>query len=195
MKAPRPNSVRIIAGAWRGRRLGFPATLELRPTPDRVRETLFNWLGQDLTGKRCLDLFAGSGALGFEALSRNAAHVSFVENSASAVDAIRANAAKLGAERHELRRGDALEFLRRTASESFDVVFLDPPFGAGWLARAMPLLAPCLRPAGLIYLESEASIALPPAAANGEWRIVRSARAGAVHYALAQFERPAGEGK
>src|SRR5450756_2414692 len=109
------NQVRIIGGAWRSRLISFPARTDLRPTPDRVRETLFNWLGQDLTGKTCLDLFAGSGALGLEAASRGARRVVMVERDPGAFHALQANVAVLNAAAVELKRADALEFLRGTA--------------------------------------------------------------------------------
>jgi len=126
------NRVRIIGGAWRSRVLRFPAVTDIRPTPDRVRETLFNWLGQDLTGRRCLDLFAGSGALGFEALSRGAAEVVMVERSRTVLGALRENGARLGAGAPRLRfvLGDALHFLDSPGEASFDVVFVDPPYGS-----------------------------------------------------------------
>ena len=178
------NSVRIIGGEWRRRQLHFPDSPGLRPTPDRVRETLFNWLGQDLTGVRCLDLFAGSGALGLEALSRGAARVVLVEQSRIVADQLRANARLIGAlaPRAEIRRCDALEFLVHAATEErFDLVFLDPPFGADWIARVLPVIRPLLDPDARVYIEAEALPAL-----DESWEIVRSGRAGAVHYALAR---------
>lgn len=122
------NRVRIIGGLWRSRLLAFPSRPELRPTPDRVRETLFNWLGQDLTGKTCLDLYAGSGALGFESASRGAHRVVMVERDLAAFGALETNRERLGAQAVELQRADALEFLRRDRLR-YDVIFLDPPFG------------------------------------------------------------------
>src|SRR3972149_8681500 len=120
MSSRRANTVRIIAGEWRSRLITFPAEAGLRPTPDRVRETLFNWLGQDLAGMRCLDLFGGSGALAFEALSRGAQEVVLVERSAAVVRSLAANAKRLGAQRLRLVSGDALEFAA-TAQGQFDV--------------------------------------------------------------------------
>ncbi|MDR2614084.1 MAG: 16S rRNA (guanine(966)-N(2))-methyltransferase RsmD, partial [Candidatus Accumulibacter sp.] len=137
------NSVRIIGGAWRRRVLRFPEADGLRPTPDRVRETLFNWLEQDLSGLSCLDLFAGSGALGIEAASRGAASVMMVERSPKVVAALRANAERLGAaERVVITRADAVEFatLRAADAPRFDMLFLDPPYGQGWLGRLAPML-------------------------------------------------------
>src|SRR5207342_1611189 len=119
--------VLFIGGAWRSRLIAFPSKKDLRPTPDRVRETLFNWLGQDLTGAVCLDLFAGSGALGFEAASRGARRVVMVENDAAVFQSLEKFRALIGAKAVELVRGDALEYLQRSR-ERFDVVFLDPPF-------------------------------------------------------------------
>src|SRR3989304_1205494 len=132
----RPNRVRIIGGLWRSRMIPFPDLPGLRPTPDRVRETPFNWLGPDLAGKHCRDLDAGSGALGFEALSRGAASVTMVERAVRAWRALQANSALLGARGLNLVCGDALEFLAGVSSGApvptrFDVVFLDPPFGEG----------------------------------------------------------------
>src|SRR5882757_8213648 len=122
------NRVRIIAGKWRSRLVGFPPAAQLRPTPDRVRETLFNWLGQRLDGLACLDLFAGSGALGFEAASRGAARVVMVEKDRAAFESLKASLAAIGAKQVELVFSDAFDFLGNTRGD-FDVVFLDPPFG------------------------------------------------------------------
>jgi len=170
--------VRIIAGKWRSRRLSFPAAAGLRPTPDRVRETLFNWLGQDLTGRRCLDLFAGSGVLGFEALSRGASEVVFVERSAPARRAIAANAERLGVQRLRPITGDALEFAA-TTPERFDVVFVDPPYASGLVEAVLPRLARLLEADALVYVESDHAIAVPQ-----PWRRVKEGRAGAVHFCL-----------
>jgi 16S rRNA (guanine966-N2)-methyltransferase len=179
------NQVRIIGGEWRSRRIGFPDHDGLRPSADRVRETLFNWLGQDLGGQNCLDLFAGSGALGFEALSRGAASVVMVESSRVACAALRRNASLLGAKNLQLHCTDALEFATAAAANPasrFDVVFLDPPFGSTLLARALPLVAPLLRPGSRVYVESAA--AFVPADA---WRVLRQGRAGQVHYTLVTY--------
>ena len=179
------NQVRIIGGAWRSRRIAFPDHEGLRPSADRVRETLFNWLGQDLSGKRCLDLFAGSGALGFEALSRGAAAVVMVEKSRKVCAALRRNAELLGAKNLQLHCADALEFATAAAADAdarFDVVFLDPPFGSTLLAQALPLLAPLLRPEARVYVESAAVFA-----PNEGWRVLRQGRAGQVHYTLVTY--------
>ena len=161
MNSPIMNSVRIISGLWRRRVLRFPDAEGLRPTPDRVRETLFNWLGQDLSGRSCLDLFAGSGALGFEAASRGASHVVMVERSARTADALRANARMLeAAKRVEIVRADAVEFASslETAARRFDVLFLDPPYNQGWLERLAPMLPRLLAGGGVMYVESETAL-------------------------------------
>ena len=160
--------LRIIGGAWRGRKLRFPRDADIRPTPDRVRETLFNWLGARVPGARCLDLFAGSGALGLEALSRGAGQVTFVEHDTSAARELRARLAEWGAQGGEVERADALRFLEG-AARPFDVVFLDPPFGSPLLGAAAALLEErgWLEPGALIYVESAARGGLPPLPALG----------------------------
>jgi 16S rRNA (guanine966-N2)-methyltransferase len=172
------NRVRIIAGAWRSRVIRFPPAAQLRPTPDRVRETLFNWLGQRLEGLSCLDLFAGSGALGFEALSRGAGRVVMVERDRTVAAALRASARELDAAGAEVFEGDALRYLD-SATEKFDVAFLDPPFASDLAVRALQLLPPRLAPGARVYVES--AKALEPSA---QWRTLREDRAGAVRYAL-----------
>jgi 16S rRNA (guanine966-N2)-methyltransferase len=176
------NRVRIIGGQWRSRLLRFPPAAELRPTPDRVRETLFNWLGQRLDGLACLDLFAGSGALGFEAASRGAARVVMVERERSVVAALRESANELGAESVEIVAGDALPWLER-AGERFDVVFLDPPFASDLALKALGKLERVLQPGARVYVESAQSLVLP-----APWRTLREDRAGAVRYALFEIE-------
>jgi 16S rRNA (guanine(966)-N(2))-methyltransferase RsmD len=174
------SQVRIIGGQWRRRVLRFAPVPGLRPTPDRVRETLFNWLGQDLTGMSCLDLFAGSGALGFEALSRNAREVVMVERDARARAGLSSASNLLGAgARLTIRAGDALQFLRQCDAQ-FDLIFLDPPFEQGWLAQLWPRVGELCRPEGRVYMESESAFE-PPA----PWVIYKAGRAGAVHYQLA----------
>jgi 16S rRNA (guanine966-N2)-methyltransferase len=179
VRRTRANTVRIIGGLWRSRILEFPDAAGLRPTPDRVRETLFNWLGRDLTGLSCLDLFAGSGALGFEALSRGAASVVMVENNAAALAALRENARKLAAANLTVVRGDALEFARGARSR-FDVVFVDPPYGLGLQAAALALVRGLLAEGARVYAESEAALEPPPQG----WIILKRARAGKVHFHL-----------
>ena len=172
------NRVRIIGGAWRSRLVFFPPRQDLRPTPDRVRETLFNWLGQDLTGKRCLDLFAGSGALGFEAASRGARRVVMVERDLATFRALAASRAALAAAAVALQRADALEFLREDGGV-YDVVFLDPPFRADYWPRLVPLLPRHLAPGALVYHEGASRPVLPPG-----WAVHREGRAGQVTYQL-----------
>ena len=173
------NRLRIIGGDWRSRIVRFPDAAGLRPTPDRVRETLFNWLGQDLTGRSCLDLFAGSGALGFEALSRNAQSVTMVEREARARDALAAHAQLLGAgARARIEGGDALQFLRECRAV-FDVIFLDPPFGSGLVDRAWPWLDALLATDGVVYVESGTTFEVPAG-----WRALKRSQAGSVCYQL-----------
>jgi len=178
VRRTRPNTVRIIGGLWRSRLIEFPDAADLRPTPDRVRETLFNWLGQDLAGMACLDLFAGSGALGFEALSRGAASVVMVEKHPAALRALRDNAQKLGAANLTVVRGDALEFARGARSR-FDVVFVDPPYRLGMRDAALDLLRGLVAQGGRVYLEGDAAFGAPRG-----WAIFKRARAGNVHFHL-----------
>ncbi len=191
--------LRIIAGAWRGRRLRFPPQPAIRPTPDRVRETLFNWLGGAVSGARCLDLFAGSGALGLEALSRGAAAVQFVERDPAAARELarlleewsaRSGSGALGT--WEVGRGDALRFLESRApgamqTAPFDIVFLDPPFDSDLLAAAADRLERrgWLAERALLYVERAARGAPPALPEN--WRPRKAGRAGEVGYHL--FER------
>jgi 16S rRNA (guanine966-N2)-methyltransferase len=184
--------VRIIGGEWRGRKLHFPQTAGLRPTPDRVRETLFNWLQFELASRRCLDLFAGSGALGLEALSRGAGEVVFVERDPAAANAIGDALRKFGCSRGRVEQGDAFEWLARkggSATAGFDVVFLDPPYADSLLTRALAALerSGCLAPEAWIYLEDTAGRG-EPALPDG-WVLKRSKRAGDVGYHLARRAR------
>lgn len=151
------SRIRIIGGEWRSRLIDVRTVKGLRPTPDRVRETLFNWLGQDLDGLQCLDLFAGSGALGFEAASRGAASVTMIEQDPTALAALQSNAKTLQTSRVQIVRGDALNFARST-NQLFDVVFVDPPYRAGWIDRIAPLLPKLLADEGLVYVEAEYNI-------------------------------------
>jgi 16S rRNA (guanine966-N2)-methyltransferase len=183
---PGRNSVRIIAGAWRGRRIHFPDMPALRPTPDRVRETLFNWLQHSITDARVLDLFAGSGALGLEALSRGAKEVVFVEQFPAAARAVQEQLVRFGgAVRGRMREMGAARFLR-TPGEPFDVVFLDPPFGTDALAEYIPLLdtGDWLKAGSLVYLENERAAGVP--ALPGHWELLKSKSAGEVGYHLAR---------
>jgi len=178
------NRVRIVGGEWRSRLIEFPSRKDLRPTPDRVRETLFNWLGQDLTGKTCLDLFAGSGALGFEAASRGARRVVMVENDAATFRALAASRDALAAQAVELKKADALAFLRADTG-LYDVVFLDPPFQAGLWPQLAERLPSRLAPGALVYHESAAPPGLPPG-----WTVRKQGRAGQVSYQLLEWAKP-----
>ncbi|HRF74012.1 MAG TPA: 16S rRNA (guanine(966)-N(2))-methyltransferase RsmD [Accumulibacter sp.] len=173
------NAVRIIGGEWRRRTLRFPDLPGLRPTPDRVRETLFNWLGNDLRGASCLDLFAGSGALGFEAASRGAARAVLVDSSAKVVAALASNARTLDLDRRlEIVCADAVRFATSVGG-CFDVLFLDPPFNQGWIDRLAPIVPSLLAEDGIIYVEAERLLE-----GCGKWRTVRQGKAGQVFYHL-----------
>lgn len=172
------SRIRITGGAWRSRLIEVADVPGLRPTPDRVRETLFNWLGQDLAGWQCLDLFAGSGILGFECASRGAAGVVLVERDQGVFARLRQNAAVFACARLRLQRADALEFAA-TASASFDLLLLDPPYRQGWLEKVAPLLPGLARPGMRIYAEAERCIA-----SLGDWQTVKQGRAGQVFYHL-----------
>jgi 16S rRNA (guanine966-N2)-methyltransferase len=180
------NSVRIIGGIWRGRRVHFPDMPGLRPTPDRIRETLFNWLQHSLPGTRCLDLFAGSGALGLEALSRGAAEVVFVEQFPAASRTLQQQLVLLGGEaKGRVMEMGAARFLR-TTSKPFDIAFLDPPFGQDALAEYIPMLdsGNWLKVGGLVYLENERIAGVPMLPAH--WELLKSKSAGEVGYHLAR---------
>jgi 16S rRNA (guanine(966)-N(2))-methyltransferase RsmD len=179
------SEVRIIGGLWKRTKLPVADKPGLRPSPDRVRETLFNWLGQDLTGWRCLDAFAGSGALGFEAASRGAAQVLLVEQDAALVAQLKALQSKLQAQTVTVSRGDGVAALRQQAPESLELVFLDPPFDANLFEPALKTAVRVLTAQGFIYLE-----------APGAWgeaqllplglKLFRHLKAGAVHAHLLQ---------
>ena len=193
--APRPGGsgrLRIIGGRFRGRRLPIPDQPGLRPTPDRIRETLFNWLAPVIDGARCLDPFAGTGALGLEAASRGAARVVLIERSEPVARQLRENAGVLRADNVQVVQADTLGWLadpeRRTAFGPFDLVFLDPPFAAGLLAPACDLLA-CqgwLHPGARVYLETALTAGLPTLPDG--WELIRDRTAGQVRYALAQIQ-------
>ncbi|MBN3723704.1 16S rRNA (guanine(966)-N(2))-methyltransferase RsmD [Burkholderia sp. Ac-20379] len=185
----KPHAVRIIGGEWKRTPLPVLDLDGLRPTPDRVRETLFNWLGQDMSGRRCLDLFAGTGALGFEAASRGAASVVMVERNSRAAEQLRATRDKLAARTVEVAEADALRLAAGLAPGAFDVVFLDPPFGdAALFERALALAIKLVAPGGHLYVE--AGEPLDPAGhdALAGWAVERGGKAGAVHYHLLQRE-------
>ncbi|MEY4713645.1 MAG: hypothetical protein RIS88_3095 [Pseudomonadota bacterium] len=192
--APRaPHEVRIIGGQWKRTRLPVVDRPGLRPTPDRVRETLFNWLGQDLTGWEVVDAFAGTGALGLEAASRGAARVLLVEQEAAQVDALRAVVRRLSAQGVTVERGHAISVLQRLAPASCDLVLLDPPFDSNLYDQAVAAAVPALRPEGWLYLEA-------PVAWSGDalsaWglQVRRHLKAGAVHAHLLQRAGDVGTG-
>ena len=178
------NQLRIIGGQWRGRKLAFPDVEGLRPTPDRVRETLFNWLNQAVVGARCLDCFTGSGALGLEALSRGASAVTMIDSSPQVVDQLRAHLSLLNAEGAELHQANAESWLAAYRGEPFDIIFLDPPFHQQLVAPMLKRISErgLLSEAGLIYLEMAADEA-PPALPTG-WQLHREKQAGQVSYRL-----------
>lgn len=181
--AAKPGVVRIVGGQWRRRLLPVPVKDGLRPTPDRVRETLFNWLGQDLAGWRCLDAFAGTGALGFEAASRGAASVVMVEKDTQVARHLQQTIDTLGAQCIDLRRGDGLQALagKSTADAAgWDVIFLDPPFATDLDAQALPLAAQAVAQDGFIYLESARQWSAQAVAQYG-LDLYRATKAGMVH--------------
>jgi 16S rRNA (guanine(966)-N(2))-methyltransferase RsmD len=178
-----PGEIRIIGGQYKRTRLPVANKPGLRPTPDRVRETLFNWLGQDLTGWRCADVFAGTGALGFEAASRGAAEVLLCEQDPALVLQLLAVQAKLHAGMVRIERGDGLGALRRLSAGSLQLVLLDPPFESTQFEAALKAAAQAIGPTGLVYLEA------PRAWLNEELlplglQVHRSGKAGAVHFHL-----------
>lgn len=172
------SRIRITGGEWRSRLVRVADSPGLRPTPDRVRETLFNWLGQDLDGLACLDLFAGSGILGFEAASRGADYVALVEHSRAAFLGLKKNVDGFDSPRLELFCCDALEFAPLPARR-FDLVFLDPPYGRGWLAQIEPRLDELVARKGKLYAEAEM-----PLERLGRWSVVKQGRAGQVFFHL-----------
>jgi 16S rRNA (guanine966-N2)-methyltransferase len=184
VSARRPQTLRIIGGEWRSRLVEFAAGEGVRPTPDRVRQTLFDWLAPRIEGARCLDLFAGSGALGLEALSRGASRVCFVEKGRPQALAIDAALRKLAAgDRAEIRNTDGLAELSRLRGP-WDVVFLDPPYASDLLARALPVLVPLLAPEARVYLEWPDRTR--PAVPDGlEW--ARDKTAGGVSFGLLRY--------
>jgi len=176
------NTVRINAGEWRSRIIKFPDAIGLRPTPERVRQTVFNWLGQDLSGLSCLDLFAGTGVMGFEALSRGALKSTLVEKSTPAYKALIENKQLLKAEQASVRHQDALQFLSQN-SQKFNLVFLDPPYHMQWLDKVLPQLIPHLLEDSLVYAESEFALDLSSEMMQG-WQIIKQSKAGNVFYHL-----------
>lgn len=174
------HGVRIIGGQWKRSKLPVADRPGLRPTPDRVRETLFNWLGHDLSGWRCVDAFAGSGALGFEAASRGAAEVLLLESDRELARSLEATRTRLDAKTVTVHCTDAIGWLARADAESLDLLFIDPPFDSDTLAPALRAGARLLRGTGLIYVESRHALAELPEG----WALHRQSRAGAVHFHL-----------
>jgi len=185
-KKSQPGRLRIVAGNWRSRLLEIAAVPGLRPTSARIRETLFNWLAPGLAGARCLDLFAGTGALGLEALSRGAAHCDLVEKSACAATTLRSNVATLKSEHATVHAMDALEFLSKADAGKFDIVFLDPPFAADLLPNLCRLLdeGSLLADNARIYIEEDRSG--PAVKLPGGWRVLKTKNAGNVRYSLVE---------
>jgi len=180
-----PGEVRIIGGLWKRSKLPLTKLADLRPTPDRVRETLFNWLGQDLSGWQCLDAFAGSGALGFEAASRGAASVVMCESNSACVEAMNKSQAKLGASQVRVLRGDGLALLRQQAPNSLDLVFLDPPYDFPQYDRMLSAAQACIKDSGHVYLEAGKAWPAEALQALG-WQLKKHLKAGAVHAHLLQ---------
>ncbi len=198
LKTRPSNSLRVIAGKWRSRKLEFPDIEGLRPTSDRVRETLFNWLQDCIPYANCLDLFAGSGACGIEALSRGARFVSFVDISASATTAIKRNLGLLGASDYEVVCKDSLTWLssvKKASGTQYDVLFLDPPFASDLLARVVNLVeaSETLAKDAHIYIESAQEVSSNLLPQN--WQMRKSKKAGKVYFYLYQRVEPLGEGK
>ncbi len=184
-----PHEVRIIGGQWKRTKLPVVDLPGLRPTPDRVRETLFNWLGQDLSGWVCVDAFAGTGALGFEAASRGAAQVLLVEQRAALVPRLQALRERLQADAITVRRADGIGALSQCAPGSVDLVFIDPPFDANLWERALAPAARAVRPGAFVYLEAAEAWSAEQVAAHG-LELWRHAKAGAVHAHLLRKPQP-----
>lgn len=184
------GELRIIGGDWRSRKLNFPDAGGVRPTPARTRETLFNWLNYQLAGRRCLDLFAGSGALGLEALSRGAGATAFVDHTPTLAQALRSNLRLLKSDKGEVICQSVDAYLAQPAAEPFDILFMDPPFRQGWLETLFPLINTngWVTPGGWIYVEHESEIATPHTPAN--WSLHRQKSAGQVTYCLFRVEEP-----
>jgi 16S rRNA (guanine966-N2)-methyltransferase len=190
MTAPqRRSEVRLIGGQWKRSKLPVADAPGLRPTPDRVRETLFNWLGQDLSGWRCLDAFAGSGALGFEAASRGADQVVLLERGRRLAASLTESKRRLKAEQLRIETTDAMTWMARCPPASFELVFIDPPFDAELIEPALKLAVRIVVPQGFVYVETGQALAPDAMLAQG-LRLHRQARAGAVHFHLLQRVGP-----
>lgn len=185
-KKSQPGRLRIVAGKWRSRLLEIADVPGLRPTSARIRETVFNWLAPGLAGARCLDLFAGTGALGLEALSRGAAHCDLVEKSARAVATLLSNVATLKSEDATVHAMDALDFLRQADAGKFDIVFLDPPFAADMLSDLCRILdeGSLLADNARVYIEEDRSG--PAFELPARWRVMKTKNAGNVRYSLVE---------
>ncbi len=183
MKAAKRNRVRIIGGQWRRRLIDFPDAEGLRPTADAVREKLFNWLGQDLPGWQCLDLFAGSGALGLEAASRGAAQVMMIERNRVVCGALRDNITLLAANNIILVCADGVKWLAQAPLATFDLIFIDPPFASQLQAEILPLLPALLKPTGYVYVEHDGSLVVPSG-----WTVWREGRAGRAYFNLLKLD-------
>jgi 16S rRNA (guanine966-N2)-methyltransferase len=188
---PPPREVRVIGGQWKRSKLPVADLSGLRPTPDRVRETLFNWLGQDLSGWRCLDAFAGSGALGFESASRGAAQVVLLERDRKLAASLDQTRERLKATTLRIENAEALAWMARCAPESFELVFVDPPFDSDLLEPAVGAAARLVVPEGFVYIESGRALAADAPALRG-LTMHRQGKAGAVHFHLAQKRVPVG---
>lgn len=182
-RAQPPGEIRLIGGLYKRTKLAVPDKPGLRPTPDRVRETLFNWLGQDLSGWHCVDAFAGTGALGLEAASRGAASVLMAEQDAELVQRLKAVQQKLRAQAVRIERGDGLALLRRLAPRSQQLILLDPPFDSELFAPALLAAAQALADPGYIYLEAPQPWSADALASHG-LALLKQGRAGAVHFHL-----------
>jgi 16S rRNA (guanine966-N2)-methyltransferase len=182
------SEIRIIGGSLRSRKIVFPIVNELRPTPNRVRETLFNWLAPHIRGARCLDMFAGSGALGFEAISRGAGYCLMLDSSDEIISALKQNQITLKLENISVQKA-TFPFTLQTITEQFDIIFLDPPFQKDYIGRVTTWLkdSNCLRDNALIYIESENNLDVLPV--PDDWTKLKEKTAGNVRYSLFQFER------
>lgn len=174
------GELRIIGGSWKRSKLPLAKVANLRPTPDRVRETLFNWLGQDLTGWQCADVFAGTGALGFEAASRGAASVLLWDSNPACIEAMQKSQAKLGATQLRIQRGDGLACLRQIPANSLDLIFLDPPYEFPHYERILDAALVCIKSGGAVYLEASKAWSHDDLLSKG-WALHRYLKAGAVH--------------
>ncbi|MGB4499019.1 MAG: 16S rRNA (guanine(966)-N(2))-methyltransferase RsmD [Methylococcaceae bacterium] len=187
MNTSKKGSLTIIGGQWRSRKIDVLDADGLRPTPNRVRETLFNWLQADIFNAQCLDLFAGSGALSFEAASRGAKNVVQIENNVAACQILKSNAEKLNATQIQIIQSDTLSYLQKSPENPFDVVFIDPPFGSDFVAQSCEYLEKnhWLSPYAKIYIETETNLTLE---LPENWQLLKSKTAGEVAYRLYNWQ-------